>query len=157
MGYSLYLTGLVCIGGIASIVIGVAIYLVGNKFRLVKAILAATGVFFLIAVGFPWLMATLNDVRRGAWVTFEAAELVGTWEATYKDVGPNQASGLEILTLRADSTYQQIYKDGKGYVYTSPWYKWWLEDGRIIHLEHGRFYPYGISMAEALGKGDTIR
>jgi hypothetical protein len=206
VGDLIYLIVLVCVGGIGAIVTGVAVYLIGNKFKLLKAILATMGSFFLLLIAFdfpdlclllwipaivagvivylfgnrfrlvevilaaaggffliflmglvpPGLVGTLQDIKRGAWMTFEAAELVGTWEATYEEVGPHHVSGVEILTLRADGTYQQIFRGEGGYVYTSPWYKWWLEDRRVIHLERGRFYPEGIIWAEWLGRGDAI-
>ena len=137
---------------IPAVIAGVAVYLFGQKFRPAEIILAAAGSFFLILlIGLipPGLVGTLQDIKRGAWTTFEATELVGTWEATYEDVGPFLVSGVETLTLRVDGTYQQVFRGEGGYVYTSPWYKWWLEDGRLIHLEHVRFYPDGITWAEA--------
>ena len=141
---------------IPSIVAGVVVYVFGEKFRFAEIILAAAGGFSLTSFVLPGLVGTLHDVKRGAWMTFEAAELVGTWEATYERVGNHLVSGVEILTLKADGTYQQTFRGEDAYVYASPWYKWWLEDGRVIHLERGRFYPAGITWAEDLEKGDAV-
>ena len=79
----------------------------------------------------------------------EMSDLVGNWQAQYTSAPPGMDSskwtGSEVLTLRADGTYQQVYDDGTGDVQTSPWNKWWIEDlpnGRMrVWLENGRFYP----------------
>jgi hypothetical protein len=64
----------------------------------------------------------------------QEVDLVGIWEAHYAD-----ADGIDTLTLRADGTYQQVYKDANGYVYKSSWNKWYLEhlpDERLrVHLK----------------------
>ena len=68
-------------------------------------------------------------------------------------------TGVETLTLRADGTYQQVYDDGKGYVYTSTWNNWYQDDsgGRaVLHLEGGRYYPLGIKRAESLSRGPWV-
>lgn len=93
----------------------------------------------------------------------ESSDFVGTWRAEYDGNAVNcwattvTATGVETLTLRADGSYQQIYDNGRGYVYTSPWNKWHLTRpyGRI-HLEGGRFYPLGIEDAEALANGQLF-
>lgn len=83
----------------------------------------------------------------------EPSDLIGTWRAEYNHRYEGiQVTGVETLTLRADGMYQQVYNDGKGYVYTSPWNRWHL-DGRVLHLEGGRFYPLGIEHAEKLANG----
>jgi len=91
---------------------------------------------------------------------FDASDLVGTWRADYAGCFEKRCwylmTGFETLMLRPDGTYQQIYDDGKGYVYTSPWAKWYVEDRKgsaVLHLEGGRFYPLGIGFAEALADG----
>ncbi|NIQ82575.1 MAG: hypothetical protein GTN93_31755 [Anaerolineae bacterium] len=98
----------------------------------------------------------------GRWVAsygLEASDLVGTWSADYEASFGRRCwyrmTGVETLTLRADGTYQQIYDDGRGYVYVSPWNRWRLEEDRgasILHLEGGRFYPLGKEWAEALAE-----
>lgn len=86
---------------------------------------------------------------------YEVSDFVGTWRATYENVENvwGSVSGVETITLKADGTYQQTFEGEKGYVYTSPWNKWWLESGRVLHLEGGRFYPLGIQDAEDLASG----
>jgi hypothetical protein len=89
------------------------------------------------------------------------SDLVGTWRADYDKYDFSGrcryvVTGVETLTLRADGTYQQVYDDGRGYVYTSPWKKWYLESrrgGGILHLEDGWFYSLGIRDAEKLASG----
>jgi hypothetical protein len=95
--------------------------------------------------------------------TFEASDFVGTWQAEYTDVmtwSGERVFGIERLTLKADGTYQQVYDDGKGYVYTSPWNKWHLKrlsNGRTqIHLRGGRYYPSGIQTAENYARGRSL-
>lgn len=155
IGYFLGVMSLVCGGGIASIIAASVAYVLSERPKFAKAALVATITFLVIVVGLPMAFGFLDDVKRGALTRLEAGDLVGTWEAVYLDIGFEHASGVEILTLKADGTYQQIYKDGRGYVYTSPRYKWWLEKGRIIHLEQGRFYLDGITEAEMLARGDA--
>ncbi len=99
-------------------------------------------------------------------VTFrklEASDLVGTWRADYDEDYFDRGcwytvTGVETLTLRPDGTFRQVYDDGRGYVYTSPWNNWYLEDrraGPVLHLERGRFYALGIEFAEALADGSS--
>jgi len=82
--------------------------------------------------------------------TFKDNDLVGTWEGHYDD-------GSDKLTIRADGTFKQVYQDNtvKGYVYETPWNKWWVErfsDGRVrVHLQGARYYLYGIRQAELDG------
>ncbi len=93
---------------------------------------------------------------------FAPSDLAGTWRAEY-DINEYkkrgcwiEATGVETLTLKADGTYQQIYDDGKGYVYISPWNRWHLKMDRgyvYVYLEGGRFYPLGIEDAEKLASG----
>jgi hypothetical protein len=92
----------------------------------------------------------------------EPSDLVGTWRAYYEEHEferrgcLSEVTGIETLTLRADGTYQQVYEDGKGYVYVSSWSRWFLESSKgslVLHLEGGRFYPLGIDGAERLASG----
>ena len=75
-------------------------------------------------------------------------DFVGTWQSNYWDV-----DGVDTLTLKADGTFQQVYKDPNGYVYKSDWNKWHLErlsDGRVrVRLVGMRYYPEGIEVAES--------
>jgi len=80
---------------------------------------------------------------------FHDLDLVGTWEAHYwKDV-------VDQLIIREDGLFKQIYRDGTGYVYETPWNEWWVEhfpDGRVrLHLKGARYYREGISIAEEDG------
>lgn len=94
----------------------------------------------------------------------EPPDLLGTWRADYDEQYYRSrcwytVSGVERLTLRADGTYQQVYDDGKGYLYTSPWNRWYLEDHRgsaVLRLEGARFYPLGIEDAEKMAKGELV-
>ena len=106
-------------------------------------------VFFLLGV----IGLTCVGVPRRK--VYEASDFVGTWRAIYQDVESmsGSVSGVETIALKADGTYQQTFEGERGYVYTSPWNKWWLESGRILHLEGGRFYPLGIKDAEDLASG----
>jgi hypothetical protein len=51
--------------------------------------------------------------------------------------------------------YQQVYNNGYGYVYTSPWNEW-QQQYNHVHLTQGRFYPLGIKDAEKLAGGSLI-
>jgi hypothetical protein len=54
--------------------------------------------------------------------TFKETDLVGTWVASYS------LNDQDILTLKADGTYKQIYDDpDAGRRYESDWQKWWIE------------------------------
>ncbi len=83
--------------------------------------------------------------------TFQDTDLVGVWEAHY-------GIGIDNLTIRADGTFKQVYRDYtvEGYVYETSWNKWWVErfsDGRVwVHLQGARYYLDGIMMAELDGK-----
>ena len=87
--------------------------------------------------------------------TFRETDLVGTWEGHYGGYA-GYGQGLDRLILRADGTFKQIYKiEKQGYVYETPWNKWWVErfpDGRVrVHLEGARYYVDGIEIAERDG------
>ena len=88
--------------------------------------------------------------------TFQDSDLVGTWETRYAGW---PAGDLDRLTLREDGTFWQVYENYqlKGYVYESQWAEWRVErfpDGRVrVHLEGGRYYASGITIAELDGLG----
>jgi hypothetical protein len=110
----------------------------------------------LIALGIPGCCCPAVTLPKPG-----VSHLVGTWTAEYdKDYFGRRCwytvTGVETLTLKADGTFRQVYDDGTGYVYTSPWNEWRLEDrgaGAVLHLQGGRFYPLGIELAEALADG----
>lgn len=86
--------------------------------------------------------------------SFQDADLVGTWEASYMEWGTDR------LIIQADGTFRQVYQDWSvdGYVYETNWNEWWTErflDGRIhVHLQGARYYLHGIRIAELDGMGD---
>lgn len=107
--------------------------------------------FTVIVILFMWMSSVACAYTK----TFTPSLHVGTWRADYTGTEnlDIKLTGVEILTLRADGTYQQIYDDGKGYVYTSPWSKWYLKSKeRILYLEGGRLYPLGVKEAERRAK-----
>jgi len=69
--------------------------------------------------------------------TFQKSHLVGVWRANY-------GGSTDILIIRADGTYKQIYfcegcNEMEGYYFESSWNRWWLEQrpsgGLYLHLE----------------------
>ncbi len=85
--------------------------------------------------------------------------LTGDWRCDYNGLGDlgEPLIGTEIITFRDDGTYQQMYRDGRGYSYTSGWSRWRLEslpNGlQQVHLDKARFYPAGVQFAEDLEAG----
>jgi hypothetical protein len=83
--------------------------------------------------------------------TFHEADLVGTWQAIY------DLTSVDTITLKADGTYQQIFKaPASNYYYESPWNKWHIEysaSGKPkLHLEGMRYYAYTIEIGEGGGR-----
>jgi hypothetical protein len=70
--------------------------------------------------------------------TLKESDLVGTWQTKYR------GERIDTITLRADGTYKQVYRQPDGYTYESPWNRWYLEyrdSGWIyVHLEGMRYY-----------------
>jgi putative transposase len=69
--------------------------------------------------------------------TFKKTDLIGTWVASYS------LQDRDILTLREDGTYKQIYADPDAdQRYESGWQEWWIErreSGYIrLHLKRMR-------------------
>jgi hypothetical protein len=63
--------------------------------------------------------------------TFQESDLIGTWVASYS------LNDKDILTLKEDGTYKQVYDDpDSGQRYESGWQKWWIEqrDSGFIRL-----------------------
>jgi len=111
----------------------------------------------LLAVGSLILVALITSCEApysNPPTTFQDLDLVGTWKAHYMEWGIDQ------LVFREDRKFKQIYRDNlmKGYVYETPWNKWWVErlpDGRVrVHLQGARYYLAGIERAERDGWGD---
>jgi hypothetical protein len=66
--------------------------------------------------------------------TFKETDLIGTWVTSYS------LNDQDILILREDGIYQQIYDDpDAGQRYESDWHEWWIErreSGYLrLHLE----------------------
>lgn len=84
---------------------------------------------------------------------FKESDLVGTWQANYG------VDRIDTITLKADGTFQQVYREPSGYFYESPWNKWYVEyrsSGRIyVHLEGMRYYVFGIGLGESGGRFTT--
>lgn len=84
--------------------------------------------------------------------TFKETDLVGTWVASYS------LNDRDILTLREDGTYQQIYENpDAGQRYESNWQEWWVErreSGYIrLHLKGMRRCDGPTSICEREGGG----
>lgn len=81
---------------------------------------------------------------------FDETDIIGTWVAEY---GINQ---VDILIIRNDGTYKQIYETDTSR-YESAWQRWWLEyrDGRYyrLHLEGMRRCDDILSICNRVGGG----
>ena len=77
--------------------------------------------------------------------TFDASDLAGIWQADYSqyDLAGTYAprSGIEIITLRMDGTFQQSFSG----TYISQCGDWWLESRWILHLAGARLFLYGAA------------
>ena len=90
--------------------------------------------------------------------TFTEADLVGTWQANYG------FTNTDTITLKADGTYQQVFKAPEiNYYYESPWNEWFIEyslSGKPkLHLEGMRYYAAAVEIGENGGefpKGNPI-
>jgi hypothetical protein len=83
-------------------------------------------------------------------LTVSVSDLEGVWEARY-------VFGNDMLTIKSDGTFRQVYENSReNYVFDSGWNQWTLEKlpNEIVrlHLQGGRYYPAGISLAEMDGK-----
>jgi len=81
------------------------------------------------------------------------SDLIGSWVANYSE------TRSERLILMADGTYTQIYTDSRdSYRYENTGNLWWLElfsNGNVyIHLEDGRYYLAGETIAELYGRNE---
>jgi len=70
--------------------------------------------------------------------TFGTPDLVGEWQVTHE-----AAVVSDILVLREDGTYRQVYQKSNGYRYEGPWQLWWVErrpsGGLYLHLKGMRY------------------
>jgi hypothetical protein len=152
--YSFFMAALPCVAVLVAMVAGAATYDASRRLKLLKGVAVAALAFWAIAIGLPTFGNYLYEVKHRPQKELEPAALAGVWTTTYQNVGPFHVSGAEPLALKADGTYQQTFRSGS-YLYKSPSSPWWIEDGWIIHLMHGRFYLYGVAWAEDLEKGDA--
>ncbi len=61
---------------------------------------------------------------------FKEADLIGTWVAEYGGL-----YATDMLVLREDGTYKQIYDDPEaGFHYESDWHTWWVELREVGYL-----------------------
>lgn len=148
------MAALPCVAVLLAIVAGTVTYAASRRLKLLKGIIAAAIASGVVAIGLPTLSNYLYDVNRRPPKALEPGVLAGVWTTTYEGIGPFRVSGVETLALRSDGTYQQTYENGS-YVYKSSWNPWWVEDGWIIHLMHGRFYLYGVTWAEDFATSGT--
>jgi hypothetical protein len=84
--------------------------------------------------------------------TFKEADLAGIWVASYS------LNDRDILTLKVDGTYKQIYDDpDAGQRYESDWQEWWIEtreSGYLrLHLKGMRRCDGVTSICEREGGG----
>lgn len=87
-------------------------------------------------------------------VNVQEADLVGVWKASYKPqdfydfCDAENTVITEILTLKADSTYEQKIEKGDMLLYHIEGRRWWIDrvapNSVRLHLEGGRFYPEEI-------------
>ncbi len=70
----------------------------------------------------PSVVATKTSVCPALPPAFKETDLIGTWIASYS------LNDQDILTLKGDGTYKQIYDDpDAGQHYESDWQEWWVE------------------------------
>ena len=84
--------------------------------------------------------------------TFKEADLAGTWVASYS------INDRDILTIKDDGTYKQIYDDpDAGQRYESDWQEWWVEHRESgytrLHLKGMRRCDGPTSICEREGGG----
>lgn len=127
-------------------------------FRAAIYTLAAVAIFFVLMVALClvaiYLSYSYNPFPRKGFDTspntFKKSDLVGTWQAIYD---PDR---IDTITLRADGTYKQVYRELDGYTYESPWNRWYLEyrpSGWIyVYLEGMRYYANDIETGESGGR-----
>jgi hypothetical protein len=85
------------------------------------------------------------------------ADLVGTWKADYSQSAANvDPSGVEIIVLKNDGTYQQTYTDNSGVIYQSHWLNWSLDEDKVVHLESGLWFPLGVREAREAAQGAVL-
>jgi len=109
------------------------------------------------------VLALLAMMSAGCTLTQDNAspprveDLVGTWMADYNQSASTfDSTGVETLVFRSDGKYQQVYSNGSGYTYESPWNNWYLDSDGFLHLEGGRWYVGGPAKAESDSKGAVL-
>jgi len=101
------------------------------------------------------LLAACSPTRID-WRGVTDSNLIGTWRADYSQSNARvDKSGVEMVTLLADHTYQQSYHDGTGYRYESPWNSWYLDKDGLLHLEGGIWFALGVGEAVKAHQGNV--
>ena len=157
----LVLGALVLSALLASVVLGVALILLGIARRsrprfvaglCVLAAFAASAAFLLIGPARSlWFCVQAPYMPPPA--SLQEADLVGTWRAHY-------GRSVDTLTFKIDGTFTQIYEDryDEDYAFETAGSNWGMErypDGRVrVTLQEARFYEEGTSVAERGGRYD---
>lgn len=123
--------------------------LVRNKQRsyLIFVLLVLLGIPLFLTGCLSRFVATAEPITE--------ADLVGVWQAKYEDIQAYDSrieefvdvTGIEILTLRFDGTYQQVYDDGQGNIKTIDGNRWYLDETNIIHLVGGMWPQLGPELS----------
>lgn len=70
--------------------------------------------------------------------TFQEPDLIGTWQVSHE-----AATSTDMIILREDGTYRQMYEKSNGRRYESSWNRWQVErrpgGGLYVHLEGMRY------------------
>jgi hypothetical protein len=104
----------------------------------------------ILIISLVGISCTASDYKNPP-LSLQESDLLGLWETHY---GQHQT---DSLILRDDGTYKQTFTN-TDYTFETDWNQWWLDyfpDGRVyIHFDQGRYYLYGIRIAELDGLGD---
>ncbi|HUW12581.1 MAG TPA: hypothetical protein VM537_22835 [Anaerolineae bacterium] len=144
---------------LASVVLGVALILLGIVRRSGQRLVAGFGLLGAIAAFSALLLAgpvrSLRLCVQAPYLpppaSFDDSELVGMWQAHY-------GRSADTLTLKSDGTFTEIYEDryDREYVFESAGRNWRMErcpDGRVrVYLQGARFYEEGTRVAEKGGR-----
>jgi hypothetical protein len=90
------------------------------------------------------VVGTSESMDQGGWrcghlpETFQESDLIGEWKVTHE-----AGTSSDVIILRKDRTYKQMYSKSNGESYESLWNRWWIEHrpsgGLYIHLEGMRY------------------
>lgn len=93
---------------------------------------------FLFLIPLACMQSTSEAHKEIGWrcpplpETFEESDLIGTWYSRYNSLSN------DTITLQADGTYKQVYRETNGYTFESPLNRWYLEHrpdgGTYLHL-----------------------